>query len=81
MNLTDKYRSVLNLGEELNVTDGSVVEENGVLKVRGTAQTQYDKDRMWDQIKEIGGLEPTDLIAELQILNITQSTLLEKVKA
>jgi hypothetical protein len=31
MNLTDKYRSVLNLGEELNVTDGSVVEENGVL--------------------------------------------------
>ena len=46
MNLTDKYRSVLNLGEELNVADGSVVEENGVLKVRGTAQTQYDKDRM-----------------------------------
>ena len=47
MNLTDKYRSVLNLGEELNVTDGSVVEENGVLKVRGTAQTQYDKDRTY----------------------------------
>ena len=54
MNLQDKYRSVLSLGEELNVQDGSVVEENGVLKVRGVAQTQYDKDRMWDQIKEIG---------------------------
>ena len=69
MNLTDKYRSVLNLGEELNVTDGSVVEENGVLKVRGTAQTQYDKDRMWDQIKEIGGVEPTDLIADIKVAN------------
>ena len=40
MNLQDKYRSVLSLGEELNVQDGSVVEENGVLKVRGVAQTQ-----------------------------------------
>ena len=51
MNLQEKYKSVLDLGKQLNVQNGNVVEEGGVLKVWGTTKDQYDKDRLWDEIK------------------------------
>lgn len=38
-----KYQDVLDLGQELNIQNGDVSEENGVLKVKGTANTQYEK--------------------------------------
>lgn len=69
MSLQDKYRSVLELGKDLNISEGNVVEENGVLKVWGTAQTQYEKDQMWDAIKEVGGSNPSDLVADIQVAN------------
>jgi len=34
-----KYQDVLNLGEALNIQNGDVSEENGVLKIKGTANT------------------------------------------
>ena len=52
MSLKAKYQPVLDLGEKLNVTDGYVNEEPGKLKIGGIAETQYDKDQMWDEIKE-----------------------------
>ncbi|MBK6860758.1 MAG: LysM peptidoglycan-binding domain-containing protein [Saprospiraceae bacterium] len=69
MSLQDKYREVLNLGEELGIQSGNVVEEAGVLKVWGTAQTQYEKDQLWDKIKEIGGTNPSDIIADVSVAN------------
>ncbi|MCC6815579.1 MAG: LysM peptidoglycan-binding domain-containing protein [Saprospiraceae bacterium] len=69
MSLQDKYRAVLNLGEELGVQNGSVVEEGGVLKVRGTAADQYAKNQLWDKIKEIGGDNPSDFIADISVAN------------
>ncbi|MCC6753802.1 MAG: LysM peptidoglycan-binding domain-containing protein [Saprospiraceae bacterium] len=66
MSLQDKYRSVLELGKTLGVQDGNVVEENGVLKIWGTAETLYDKDQLWDKIKEIGGANPTDVVADIR---------------
>ncbi|WCO03049.1 LysM peptidoglycan-binding domain-containing protein [Psychroserpens ponticola] len=62
-----KYQSVLDLGEELNIQDGNVSEENGVLKVNGTAQTQYEKNLLWDNIKAVGGENPTDIIADIKV--------------
>jgi hypothetical protein len=38
-----KYQGVLELGEALNIKNGNVEEENGKLKVWGTANTQYEK--------------------------------------
>lgn len=69
MSLQDKYREVLNLGEQLGIQNGNVVEEAGVLKVWGTAQTQYEKDQLWDKIKEIGGTNPSDIIADVSVAN------------
>ncbi len=67
MSLQDKYRAVLQLGEKFGVKDGYVKEEEGVLKIGGTAQTQYEKNKMWDKIKEIGGEKPADLKADIKV--------------
>ena len=48
-----KYQEVLDLGEALNVQDGDVTEDNGILKIKGTAKTQYEKNLLWDKIKAI----------------------------
>ena len=63
-----KYQSVLDLGEKLNIQDGDVREENGVLKIKGTAATQYEKNLLWDQIKAAAGTEsPTDIMANITV--------------
>lgn len=62
-----KYQEVLNLGESLNVQDGDVSEENGVLKIKGTTKTQYEKNLLWDKIKAIGGENPTDIKADIKV--------------
>ncbi|WP_396600954.1 LysM peptidoglycan-binding domain-containing protein [Algibacter sp. R77976] len=66
-----KYQDVLNLGEELNIQGGNVSEENGVLKVTGTANTQYEKNILWDKIKEIGGENPSDIMADIKVADET----------
>ena len=62
-----KYQDVLNLGEALNIQNGDVKEENGVLKMKGTAKTPYEKDLLWDKIKEIGGDNPSDIMANISV--------------
>lgn len=67
MTAKEKYQPVLDLGESLHVKDGNVTEENGVLKVKGTTKTQYEKNLLWDKIKEIGGQKPTDILANITV--------------
>ena len=62
-----KYQAVLDLGEQLNIQDGDVREENGVLKVKGTAATQYEKNLLWDAIKAAGGDNPSDIKANITV--------------
>lgn len=62
-----KYQGVLELGEALNIQNGKVEEENGKLKVWGTAKTQYEKNMLWDKIKEIGGENPSDIMADIKV--------------
>lgn len=64
-----KYQEVLDLGEKLNIKDGKVEEGNGKLKVWGTAETQYEKNILWDKIKEIGGESPDDIMADIKVEN------------
>jgi len=66
-----KYQGVLDLGEKLNIQNGEVSEENGVLKVKGTAATQYEKNLLWDKIKEAGGPEPADIMANITVADET----------
>jgi nucleoid-associated protein YgaU len=67
MSVKAKYQPVLDLGEKLAVQNGDVYEENGTLKMKGTVKTQYEKDILWDKIKEIGGEKPSDLLANIVV--------------
>ncbi|WP_397362607.1 LysM peptidoglycan-binding domain-containing protein [Olleya sp. R77988] len=62
-----KYQGVLDLGEKLKIANGDVSEENGVLKVTGTAATQYEKNLIWDAIKAAGGDSPSDINANIEV--------------
>lgn len=62
-----KYQSVLDLGQKLNIRNVDVSEENGVLKVNGTAKNQYEKNLLWDQIKAVGGENPSDIQADIKV--------------
>lgn len=62
-----KYQSVLDLGEKLNIQNGDVKEEGGQLKVWGTANTPYDKNLLWDEIKRVGGESPSDIMADIKV--------------
>lgn len=62
-----KYQSVLDLGEKLAIKEGNVKEENGKLKVWGIAKTQYEKNLLWDEIKKVGGDNPTDIMADIKV--------------
>ncbi|MBC2840202.1 LysM peptidoglycan-binding domain-containing protein [Robiginitalea sp. SC105] len=67
MSVKSKYQPVLDLGQKLGVKDGDVGEENGVLKIKGTTRTQYEKNLLWDKIKEIGGESPSDIKANIKV--------------
>jgi nucleoid-associated protein YgaU len=67
MSVKAKYQGVLDLGEQLGIKDGKVTEENGILKVKGEAKTQYEKDILWDKIKAIGGESPSDIKANITV--------------
>ncbi len=63
----EKYQPVLDLGENLNIQNGDVKEVNGKLHVTGTAKTTYEKNLIWDKIKEIGGNNPSDIMADIKV--------------
>ena len=65
--IKSKYQSVLDLGEKINIQNGDVKEENGQLKVWGTAKTPYEKNLLWDEIKRVGGESPTDIMADIKV--------------
>lgn len=67
MALQAKYQAVLSLGEKLGARDGYVKEENGVLKIGGTVETAYEKNLIWNKIKEIGGGTPSDIEADIKV--------------
>lgn len=67
MNLQEKYKAALDKGTELEIADGYVKEENGVLKIGGKARYQYQKDLIWDKIKKAGGENPADVVAEIEV--------------
>ena len=62
-----KYQSVLDLGQKLNIENGDVSEDNGVLKIKGTAKNQYEKNLLWDKIKAVGGENPSDIQADIKV--------------
>jgi nucleoid-associated protein YgaU len=67
MSLKAKYEEVLKLGEEFAVKEGYVEETEGKLRIGGLAKTQFEKDQMWNKIKEAGGENPQDIEADIKV--------------
>ncbi|MHA7831366.1 MAG: LysM peptidoglycan-binding domain-containing protein [Flagellimonas sp.] len=67
MSVKAKYQPVLDLGEELDVKNGDVNVEGDILKIKGMTKTQYEKNLLWDKIKEIGGEHPSDIKANITV--------------
>lgn len=74
MSVKDKYQPVLDLGEKLGIKEGKVYVDDGILKIKGVAKDQYEKDLLWDKIKEIGGEKPSDLLANITVADDTVYT-------
>jgi len=68
MALADKYRSVVDLANQLG-KGVTAKEEGGVLKLNGTVNTQYEKNLVWDKIKSIGGEGYKDIVADIKVAN------------
>ena len=66
MSLKDKYADLIKLGQELQISGSEVSEEGGKLKVRGTAEYQLQKDKLWDKIKSYTGWE-NDVVADIKV--------------
>jgi len=69
MSLQVKYSQVLALAQELNMKDLNVSEEEGFLKLSGTVNTQFEKNQIWDKIKEVGGEAYDDIKANIHVAN------------
>lgn len=67
MSLTMKYGPVLDLCNRYKMKEAKVEEEQeGHLKIYGVVHTQYEKNQIWDKIKEVGGTSPTDIKADIR---------------
>ncbi len=69
MSLQVKYNTVLSLGKELNIQGLNIKEDAGKLNLSGTVNTQYEKDKIWDKIKEVGGEGQKEVSADIKVLN------------
>lgn len=65
--IKEKYQSVLDLGEKLEVKEGDVQVENNVLHIKGLTKNQYEKNLLWDEIKRVGGENPSDISADIKV--------------
>ena len=66
-----KYQNVLDLGEKLKIQNGDVKVDGNKLHITGTANTQYEKNLLWDEIKASGGENPSDIMADIKVADTT----------
>ena len=63
-----KYGPVLDVCNRFNMKDAEIAErEDGYLKVYGIVHTQFEKNCIWDKIKEVGGQSPSDIKADIRV--------------
>jgi nucleoid-associated protein YgaU len=51
--LSEKYQSLIDMATQLGISGMSVEEDNGVLKINGTAASAETKQQLWDEYARI----------------------------
>lgn len=54
---TDKYRPLMDLANQLHMSNMNMTEANGKVQITGTAPHQMEKDMFWDKLKSFSGWE------------------------
>jgi len=63
---TDKYRPLMDLANQLHMSNMTMAESNGKVQITGTAPHQMEKDLFWDKIKAFSGWEQ-ELAADIKV--------------
>lgn len=66
-----KYQNVLDLGEKLKIQNGDIKVDGNTLHITGVANTAYEKNLLWDEIKASGGDNPSDIMADIKVADTT----------
>ncbi len=69
MDVKEKYDGVVKLARSLNIENERLEERDGKFYFAGDIDSQMDKDKIWNKIKEIGGTQPNDATVDLNIKN------------
>lgn len=77
MALTTKYQALIDIAEASNIQDLQVVEQEGVLHIRGTAPNADVKNKLWDVYNQ---LDPNFLSGDV-VMNVDISTAVEGSRA
>lgn len=67
MAILEKYQAVIDIINKTGGRDVSVSEEGAVLKLSATVPTPNEKNAVWNKIKEIGGENPADIMADIKM--------------
>ncbi len=67
MSLQTKYSDVLAMTQTVGMNNTSVAEENGVLKVAGLVATSYQKDQLWNTLKDVPNAGAGDIVLDIQV--------------
>ena len=68
MALTEKYQSLIDIANQSGVSGLQVSEENGVLRVSGTAPSEEVKQRLWDEYNRLDpDMRSGDLVLNLEV--------------
>jgi nucleoid-associated protein YgaU len=68
MSLQTKYGELLSMTQAVGMNNTNVAEENGVLKLSGLVATSYQKDQLWNTLKDIQGATPAaDVVMDIQV--------------
>lgn len=68
MSLQTKYGELLSMTQTVGMNNTNVAEENGVLKLSGLVASNYQKDQLWNTLKDIQGAAPAaDVVMDIQV--------------
>jgi nucleoid-associated protein YgaU len=68
MSATIKYQSIINLAEVLGFKDLKAIEKNGILYITGMANSEADKQMVWDAYSKIDPeMRGGDLIMNIDV--------------
>lgn len=68
MALNDKYQSLISMAQQSGVSNLSAQEQDGVLRVTGTAPNEQVKQKLWDEYNRIDpDMRSGDLVLDLEV--------------